>query len=514
MSRVRVKDSQELLISESLLRLSSSLLNQIIEDIKKTTRDSTITIIIPDLDHGVLTQINDLLVSGTCRISRMEDQQNIKREALNLGLYIENFSIDGRVKNEVKIKKESSSASTNDNLVKVKEERKEHVETEKSKEYFETEEEISINIKEELLENWEGNSVKDANTTDEAASSNIGSGSQEFPNPVSVIDQRLLLISGENNVVPNTTSPKRMRLYELADYSGASRGDDDEEGLLQEESFEDGQLYDSLPDVATNDRAQERPPKSKLKEIQFVYDSFKHDFCGDVHRRIDDCSKAPTHSVCGRKHSDFKNCDGSWLDLDLFEEVAVKLTCFKKKSGNINNKPPISRLPELQYIYDKKFHKPCGLYHTRIDVCDKTPIHDVCGRKHGYAIECDGTWMSLSKFESRAIKWPSTLLYKKKLETRDRNRHETLREKRKKTWSPRIKNSEMLRSACISWNFDGKCNSYHDDDGKVHRCSFIAFDNDVGDRPCWGRHTELEHRSRQSSSPARKSVSRSSLARF
>ena len=35
--------------------------------------------------------------------------------------------------------------------------------------------------------------------------------------------------------------------------------------------------------------------------------------------------------------------------------------------------PPISSLPELQYIYDHKYHKLCGKEHRRIDLCDMAP---------------------------------------------------------------------------------------------------------------------------------------------
>lgn len=35
--------------------------------------------------------------------------------------------------------------------------------------------------------------------------------------------------------------------------------------------------------------------------------------------------------------------------------------------------PPVSSLPELQYIYDHKYHKLCGKQHRRIDLCDMAP---------------------------------------------------------------------------------------------------------------------------------------------
>ena len=39
----------------------------------------------------------------------------------------------------------------------------------------------------------------------------------------------------------------------------------------------------------------------------------------------------------------------------------------------VSGGPPISSLPELQYIYDNKYHKLCGKTHRRIDLCDLAP---------------------------------------------------------------------------------------------------------------------------------------------
>ena len=70
----------------------------------------------------------------------------------------------------------------------------------------------------------------------------------------------------------------------------------------------------------------------------------------------------------------------------------------------------------LKYIYISRYHKQCGKYHNRQDLCDKTVAHSTCGKRHGFARECDGSWMSLERFESLALKWPSTVGVRKSLE--------------------------------------------------------------------------------------------------
>ena len=97
-------------------------------------------------------------------------------------------------------------------------------------------------------------------------------------------------------------------------------------------------------------------------------------------RRIDDCRGAPAHKICGSHHSDFKSCDGSWLPLERFEGVAHKLEAFKSRvtgrhahtapspelGRSISNKLPVSKLPELQYVYRRKYHKVGILFLSEI----------------------------------------------------------------------------------------------------------------------------------------------------
>ena len=140
------------------------------------------------------------------------------------------------------------------------------------------------------------------------------------------------------------------------------------------------------------------------------------------------------------------------------------------QNASISNQAPISKLPELQYIYERRYCRYCGKSHTLLDVCAASPAHATCGRKHGYAINCDGTWMSLQRYEAMALRWSSTLHYKRELEEK---RHKVSR----------------VKSACLTWNRSGSC----DGCSSEHRCSFMEIDNLHGDRVCWGRHRERDH---------------------
>ena len=218
----------------------------------------------------------------------------------------------------------------------------------------------------------------------------------------------------------------------------------------------------------------------------------------------------------------FRSCQGSWLPLDMFERVALKLESYKLRESKRSqrehsNKPPMSNLKELAYIYQKRYHKLCGSVHTRLDVCDHTPSHHSCGRKHGYAKECDGSWMAVARFETLALRWPSTLAYKKQMGIKSR-REERASDWKRKTSSSKVKESDKLRSICMRWNLDGDCDTRHEADGLVHRCSYVDIDNKHGDRICWAKHKEIDHkvieyRSSRSRSP-RRSSSRTSLPRY
>ena len=35
-------------------------------------------------------------------------------------------------------------------------------------------------------------------------------------------------------------------------------------------------------------------------------------------------------------------------------------------------------------------------------------VHEVCGRRHSYGMECNGSWMTLTRFESLAARWSSS----------------------------------------------------------------------------------------------------------
>jgi len=171
-----------------------------------------------------------------------------------------------------------------------------------------------------------------------------------------------------------------------------------------------------------------------------------------------------------------------WI-LKSFEHIAMKLDSFKSKVTP--NKPPVSKLPELEYVYKSQFHQKCGKFHNRIELCDAMSIH-TCGRRHSFAKECDGSWMSLARFENVALQWSSTLTFKKKLERSP----ELLLRKLKSSIIKKQNINDKLKSTCITWNFEGRnC----EDCQYVHRCSFMIIDYKKGDSICWGNHRERDH---------------------
>ena len=298
-----------------------------------------------------------------------------------------------------------------------------------------------------------------------------------------------------------TPSPDEKRPFDLADCSTYQEW---RHKKYKDDPSSKRSRSKSLPKILPS-------PKSQIQELQYIYEIFDHEACGVKHRRIDDCRKGLRHNLCGKRHSKFKNCDGSWLSLEKFEEVAWQIESVKKKAfsnkrsfeeSSINNKPPISKLPELQYIYKKRFHKDCKKVHSRLDHCDTAPVHRDCGRKHGYAILCDGSWMSLPKFEAIALRWPSTMAYRKRLESQllASNSNDsvsspysppTTRHRNRQKMNRPTKQSERLKALCFDWNLKGTCEESRC--SAIHKCSFMEIDNKHGDRVCWRRHREMDH---------------------
>ena len=146
--------------------------------------------------------------------------------------------------------------------------------------------------------------------------------------------------------------------------------------------------------------------------------------------------------------------------------------------------PPISSLPELQYIYENKYHNLCRTPHRRIDLCPAAPVHEPCGRRHSYAMDCQGSWMSLNKFESVASRWPTSKMIAERMAEEGTEREER---KRRRQLVSEGKNADC----CLDWNF-GICDSLSCK--RRHRCSFIEYSGTGDMTPCLGRHKAREHR--------------------
>jgi len=274
------------------------------------------------------------------------------------------------------------------------------------------------------------------------------------------------------------------------------------------------------------------PPKSQEPELQYIYKTFLHGKCGEMHNRVDDCSQALPHKICGKQHSYFKECDGSWKTIEKFEKVAMRWQTFKFNRRNTDYEisdedmtavgiisrsdphlefgPPKSNKLELQYVYEHFHHLKCGKTHRRVDLCDATPAHNVCGKRHSYARYCDGSWMTVEKFEMVAMKWPTTISMQnhKMMQKRKSDQFKTtgLEVPRRKRICSEINQSsstmqkpykemsetEKMLNTCKDWNA-GLCLNCKFGNRKRHRCSKMISDEEMGEIICWGIHKEVDH---------------------
>jgi len=288
----------------------------------------------------------------------------------------------------------------------------------------------------------------------------------------------------------------------------------DEEG----EYIEDTKESDSLIISKSKHKADTFPegievddmPVIKNPEFRYIYKPFKHDKCGSWHSRVDDCETAPPHWKCGKRHSYFKNCDRTWLSAAEMENVASKWPAYKGKNSKMEvgidaslestfsfrmeheRFRPTSVLKELAYVYVPDFHAKCGKSHSRVDLCEASPPHKACGRRHSYAMECNGSWMNLRKFEMLALKWPTNhqLRMKSKYSKLKYTNTETKPEDVIKSYME-MTEDEKRENTCNDWNFR-KCLDCKFGNRKRHRCSkMISGDN--GTKICWGLHREVDH---------------------
>lgn len=107
-------------------------------------------------------------------------------------------------------------------------------------------------------------------------------------------------------------------------------------------------------------------------------------------------------------------------------------------------------------------------------------VHETCGRRHSYAMECSGAWMSLTRFESLAAKWPTSKMIAERLEGQREDR------KRRRLTPPPVEQNSIC---CFKWNCGAQ--SCHDINCKKrHRCSAEIRPGVV----CLGKHRALQHR--------------------
>ena len=135
--------------------------------------------------------------------------------------------------------------------------------------------------------------------------------------------------------------------------------------------------------------------------------------------------------------------------------------------------PPRSNLHELQYLYRRVRHKSCGTQHNRLETCKTTGVHGICGQRHGFAKNCDGSWKTLAEIESLAGFMSETKREKELAEMTE---------------------FEKKEITCMDWN-RGKCSFCKFGDRKRHLCSKMIIEgNSRKPRICWGFHKEIDHK--------------------
>jgi len=170
------------------------------------------------------------------------------------------------------------------------------------------------------------------------------------------------------------------------------------------------------------------------------------------------------------------------------------------KSHQHVSSPPKSPKPELQYIYKPFFHVKCGKIHNRIEDCSQALPHKVCGKQHSYFKECDGSWMTVEKFEMVAMRWPMPTMKKmrkktsglevprrKRIRLEDNPSSSTMQKPYKEMSEP-----EKMLNTCKDWN-NGLCLNCKFGNRKRHRCSKMISDGEMGEKICWGDHKEVDH---------------------
>ena len=477
--RIIVESEEVVLIPEYLLKVSSFLSNLILESMH-ISKD--IILVIPDIDKDTLETLKDILLNGYSKIwYKYTIINRLKEAAKILCMDLQNLFIVEEKNPIENIKQEMLLFSEIDQIKNIKKE---------AQEYFEIE------------------NVKVEPDTSRSATGQTASALDFHYQPLVQYDGSLSFLPDNDALLQDsdlpmdlTSRPNDQRTSSATPFSdfhvleAVSDLDFDNANEIQDirtpspvSDLEPGKENHTkrrrkMRKRTKKDVSQNFPPRSLKPEIQYIYDRFFHEYCRMYHSRIDDCRKAPIHAGCGRRHSDFKDCHGNWLNLEEFENIAMKLDTFKAKVTP--NKPPVSKLPELEYVYKSKLHQKCGKIHNRIELCDALSVH-TCGRRHSFAKECDGSWMSLTRFESVALQWPSTLAFKKKLERSP----DSLRRQLKSSIKKKQNINDKLKSTCITWNIEGKCD---DNCLYVHRCSYMIIDDKHGDSICWGNHKEKDH---------------------
>ena len=98
-------------------------------------------------------------------------------------------------------------------------------------------------------------------------------------------------------------------------------------------------------------------PVSSLPELRYIYDYSIHRQCGRRHRRIDTCP-ARLEPCCGRAHSQFMDCSGSWRSLKYMEDIALRWPTTTRRRQDIQRDiERRKRRPEPEYETERQYKR-------------------------------------------------------------------------------------------------------------------------------------------------------------
>merc|ERR1719342_423974 len=391
-------DNDVVFIPESLLRMSSSFLSAILKETLSFTKD--LSIFLPEVDRRIISCIKNILLKGEGSLNT-PNLKDVKAAAQNLGINFGSLSIEPS-KVQVVVKDEPVIPK----LEKIKNEPTEYFESDFENVTTEKTELEHIKVEKSPLKSPFSLNMKNN------ASIEVGKieGTKDLEDRISnILNFYHFLNKKSKDLQESDIENATIEETKLENIDVVTTSEKD----LLESDLPNVTIEETKLDIIEYDASCEKDllEKSTLNNFEVTRPS--------LHLRTPSPSPpfrlpSPSPLVSSKaihssspkqeeKHKQHKERRGSNGELN-------------QKTSDSKSNCPVSKLPELKYIYISRYHKKCGKFHNRLDLCEKTLPHSFCGKRHGFGRECDGSWMSLEKFESLALKWPSTVGARKALE--------------------------------------------------------------------------------------------------